>query len=323
MSEVLRRAVRWTWELALELKREWVEDRVGGLAAEIAFFAVLGLFPAVLVFASTLGWFDTLLGEQNSAEVQNWLLERLQQVFGSENESLSKTVAELFEGGSASVLTVGIILSVYASSRGFVAVVRALDITYDHDHHRGWLSTRLVGFALTLFTVVVAAVVLTMVVVGPLLGEGGELADDLGVGSAFVTAWDWFRWPVVIVVLMAWAATVYHVGPNHRSPWRWEIPGAVVATVWWLVVSLGFRTYLDAASSGANAVFGLLGGALSLLFWLYLLAMGLLVGAELNGILAVRSGVSVVAEPRPAVAERVRRARERLRSAAAAGDTDE
>ncbi len=63
MSEVLRRAVRWTWELAREVEREWSEDRVGGLAAEIAFFAVLGLFPAVLVFASTLGWFDALLGE--------------------------------------------------------------------------------------------------------------------------------------------------------------------------------------------------------------------------------------------------------------------
>ena len=202
MSDLLRRALRWAWELALDLRREWAKDRLGGLAAEIAFFAVLGIFPAVLVFASTLGWFDALIGEQSSTEVQGWLLERLEQVFGSENESLTKTVAELFEGGNTSVLTIGIILSLYASSRGFVAVVRALDVTYDHHQHRGWLSTRLVGLGLTLFTVVVAVVVLTMVVVGPLLGEGGELADDLGVGAGFVTAWDWFRWPLVIVVLM-------------------------------------------------------------------------------------------------------------------------
>jgi membrane protein len=321
MSEVLRRVVRWTWEIARDLAREWSEDRVGGLAAEIAFFAVLGLFPAILVFASTLGWFDALLGEQNSTEVQGWLLERLQQVFGSENEGLTDTVADLFEGGSARALTVGIVFSLYASSRGFVAVVRGLDVTYDHHHRRGWLSSRLVGFGLTLFTVVVATVVLTMVVVGPLLGEGGELADDLGVGSGFVTAWDWFRWPLVIVVLIAWAATVYHVGPRHRSPWRWEIPGAVLATVWWLVASLGFRIYLNAASSGANAVFGVLGGALSLLFWLYLLSMGLLVGAELNAILAVRNGVTIVAEPRAAVADRVRHAHAWIRSAA--GRTDQ
>ena len=177
-------------------------------------------------------------------------------------------------------------LAFYASSRGFVAVVRALDVAYDHKRHRGWLSTRLVGLGLTIFTLVVAALVMTMVVVGPLLGTGGELADDLGAGQFFTTAWDWFRWPVVFGVLVAWAATIYHVAPNHQSPWKWELPGALFATVWWLVISLGFRIYLDAASSGANAVFGLLGGALSLMFWLYLLAMGLLAGAELNAVQA-------------------------------------
>lgn len=313
MNSAARRLLDWSRELVLDLTREWKLDRVGGLAAEIAFFAVLGLFPAVLVFASTLGWFDSILGEQNSAEVEDWLLARLQQVFGAQNQGLSDTVEDLFEGGNASVLTVGIILSLYASSRGFVAVVRALDITYDHEHHRGWLSTRLVGFALTLFTLVMAALVLTMVVVGPLLGEGGDLADDLGFGSGFVTAWDWLRWPLVVVVLMVWSATVYHVGPNHRSPWRWELPGAVLATVWWLIVSLGFRTYLDIASGGSNAVFGLLGGALSVIFWLYLMAMGLLAGAELNGLLAVRHGVSMGTEPAPAVGERVRQIRERVK----------
>ena len=323
MIDRARQAALWTWGIVREIGREWSTDRVGGLAAEIAFFAVLGLFPAVLVFASMLGWLDVLLGEQVSDDVEAWVLEQFQQVFGEENEGVKEVVADLFAGGNAGVLTIGIVLSLYASSRGFVAVVRALDVTYDHDHLRGWLSTRLVGLGLTLFTVVVAVVVLTMIVVGPLFGEGGEIADDLGFGSGFVTAWDWLRFPIVVLVLMAWAATVYHVGPNHKSPWRWELPGAVFATLWWLAVSTGFRTYLAFAASGSNAVFGLLGGALTLLFWLYLLAIGLLLGAEMNGILAVRHGVSVAPEVRPSVQQRVRGARKRLRRTPERGHVDE
>ena len=93
-------------------------------------------------------------------------------------------------------------------------------------------------------------------------------------------------------------ASLYNIAPNHRSPWKYELPGALLASVWWTVVSLGFGTYLGLASSGANAIFGFLGGALSLLFWLYLMAMGLLLGAEVNSIIATRRGVILEAVPR-------------------------
>ena len=141
------------------------------------------------------------------------------------------------------------------------------------------------GIVLTLFTVVVAALVAAMVVVGPLLGGGEEIAGRLGAGSLFTTAWDWFRWPVVFVVVICWSTSIYHFAPRRRTPWRSDLPGAVVSTAWWLAVSAGFRVYLSVASGGVNAVFGLLGGALSLLIWLYLLSMGLLVGAEINSVL--------------------------------------
>lgn len=282
----------WTYVAARELLDEWSKDRVGGLAAEIAFFSLLGFFPAVVALAAALGSADALIGESTAADIETWLVDRMVDVFGGDN-SLEETVRELFEGGNGGALTVGALIAVYAASRGFTAVVRALDVAYDHDHLRGWLSTRLVGLGLTLVTVLVAAVVLTMIVVGPLLGEGNELASDLGISSVFGTLWDWLRWPLVFVVLVAWAATVYHVAPNHTSPWRSELPGALVAAVWWSVVSLGFSSYLAVASSGANAIFGLLGGAISLLFWLYLMSMGLLLGAEINSLRAVRLGLDL------------------------------
>ena len=287
------------WREALrfveDLRREWSRARIGGLAAEIAFFGLLGLFPAVIVFAAALGSLDVVIGAGAAADTEQWLLDRVVEIFGSDN-TLRATVEELFDRSNAGLITAGVALTAYASSRGFTAVVGALDVTYGHEHRRNWVSTRVMGFVLTLCTVIAAALVAVMVVVGPLFGGGEEIADRLGAGRAFTTAWDWFRWPVVFVVVVCWAASIYHFAPRRRTPWRSDLPGAVVGTVWWLAVSFGFRIYLDAAVGGMNAVFGLLGGALILLVWLYLLAMGLLVGAEINSVLNDRRGLNAATD---------------------------
>ncbi|WP_419933540.1 YihY/virulence factor BrkB family protein [Candidatus Poriferisodalis sp.] len=271
-------------KIADEVRQDWATKRIAGLSAEIAFFALLGLFPAIIVFAALLGSLDVLIGQSAASGTEDWLLEQISSTFGDQN-TLDATVADLFDRSDARVVTVGIAVAAYAASRGFIAVVRALNVCRGHQGTRGWLSTRLVGFALTLFTLTVAVAVAAMVVVGPLFGSGSELADRLGAGSSFSTAWDWLRWPLVVIAVVAWAATVYRIAPLHKLRWRREVPGALLATAWWLAVSGGFGAYLSLASGGVNAIFGLLGGAISLLLWLYLLAMGLLAGAELNSLL--------------------------------------
>jgi len=296
------------WRFGADFAHEWTKDRVGGLAAEIAFFAILGLFPALIVVAAALGSSEGLLGAETAADVEDWIVDQIDRIFGSDS-SLEEPIRDLFAGPNRSAFTIGAVLAVYAASRGFVAVVRALDVAYDHEHRRSWISTRLVGLALTFVSVLAGTALLVLIVVGPQFGTGEELAVDLGLDSAFATLWDWLRVPVIAAVMVAWASVIYHVAPNHRSPWRHELPGAVLATVWWLVVSLGFSTYLDLASSGANAVFGVLGGALSLLFWLYLMAIGLLVGAEINSMISVRRGIDLTRAPGDDVVSRLRRRR--------------
>lgn len=270
-----------------EFRRYWLRVRLSGLSAEIAFFAILGLFPAVIAFAAALGSLDAVIGEGAAADVQEWLLEWTATTFGDDSTQY-RTVASLFSGSNAAAATAGIALTLYAASRGFVAVVRALDVVYDDEHRRRWLSTRVVGFTITIVTVLVFALTTAMIVIGPLLGSGDDVAERIGRGSWFATAWVWLRFPLTFLVVVAWTASVYRFAPRRSSSWRRELPGAVVATVWWLVASTGFRIYLDVASSGMNTVFGLLGGALSLLFWLYLLAMGLLVGAVVNSLITHR-----------------------------------
>lgn len=99
-----------------------------------------------------------------------------------------------------------------------------------------------------------------------------------------------------MILITGWAATVFHLAPNHRTPWCWDVPGAVVTALWWGLASAGFRLYLSVAA-GANQVLGTLGGSLIVLLWLYLMSLGLLLGGEVNAVLAHRHDVSQ--RPRP------------------------
>lgn len=280
--------VRRSWQrarwLSVALHESWGRKRVVGLSAEIAFFAVLGLFPQVIVFASILGFLDSVIGDDTSSSIRDWTVERVVGVFGADSP-LRDITGDLFTRSGAASITLGILLSLYAASRGFRAIARSLTVVYDIEKQRGWLLSQLVGLLITGATLVVAVMVAAMVVIGPLLGTADDLMERFGAGRFIAFAWLWLRWPTVFLVVIAWMTSLYCFAPKHSVPWRAQLPGALVGTVWWLLVSSGFRGYLVFASSGVNAVLGVLGGALSLLMWLFLLSMGFLAGALLNSVL--------------------------------------
>lgn len=276
-----RRAV----EVGRAVGRDASQDRLNGLAAEVAFFAVLSVFPGLLVFAAALGSLEAFTGASLAREVEVTVVNFLREVLTQRAAATVDAVQELFEGGSGGIATLATLLAAIALSRAFAAVIRALDLAYDVEERRPWLRLRLMAVGAAVVTVIMAAVVLAAVVVGPLFGGGRGIAENLGLGGVFEFAWAWLRWPLAFGLLVAWATTLYHVIPNRRTTWRGDLPGAVFASVGWLAASLGLSAYLRLAGA-ANPVFGALGGGLILLVWLYLLAVALLLGAELNGVLA-------------------------------------
>ena len=98
------------------------------------------------------------------------------------------------------------------------------------------------------------------------------------------------RVAVALVVLVVWAATIFHVGPNHHTPWRYDLPGAVLAAIGWFIVSVGYGWYIQLAGGG-NAVLGIAGAILLGMTWFWIVCLILLVGGELNEIVARRAGV--------------------------------
>ena len=271
--------------VAKELRREVVEDRLTGLAAEVAFFGVLSIFPGLLMVVAAIGSVDAFVGSDLALQSKRQIVDFLQLILTDEARAAIQAVEDLFEQGSDGLLTVASLLALVGLSRAFAVLATALNLAYDADERRPWLKRRLLGVALSIGTVAMTVFMLVMIVVGPLLGPGTQLARTLGFEEMFNSVWMVLRWPAAFLALVAWATTLFHFIPCRPRPrWREDLPGAVLTAVLWLLVSLGLNIYLQVAAD-ANPVFSVLGGGLILLIWLYLLSLGLLLGGELNPVL--------------------------------------
>ena len=282
-------------EVVTRVYREAVDDRLTGLAAEVAFFGVLSLFPGLLMVAAALGSLDSLVGSKIATTTEREILRFLDLILTDQASGAVDAVARLFDRDNSGLLTVASLVALLVLSRGFATVLRALNLAYDVTERRRWWKLRLWSLGLAVGSTLIAAVVLAMIVVGPLFGQGREVASFFGLGRGFGFIWRWLRWPLVFALLIAWATTLFYIGPNRRKErWRRDLPGATVAAVLWLIVSAGFNIYLRVAAD-TNPIYGVLGGGLILLVWLYLLSLSLLVGGELNAVLAARNRAPVEA----------------------------
>lgn len=277
-----------TGRVLQRLWRKTSHDRVVGQAAEVSFFAVLSFFPSLIVAASALGLLDHLIGRDLAELSREQVMGLLRSILTERAEPAVGAINDLFTVPSQGLLTTALVLSIYTMSMGFLSVIGALDRVYQVAERRSWWRRRLTAIALSLGSAIMLALMLALVVLGPLLGSGEELASRIGLGSAFTFLWDWMRAPLVFVILIVWATTMYRLAPAGRRSWIGSIPGGAVAAVLWLAGSYGLKFYLLLAAS-ANRVLGMLGGGLILMVWVYILTFVLLLGAELNSVLRISS----------------------------------
>jgi membrane protein len=282
--------VRWVWQLVKDVATEYRTDRVGDLAAAITFWTILSIPAAALALVSTLSSLDAIVGQSVRQDIERELEDFITSTF-SDSQALNSTVTELFGTSSAGVATVATMVALFTLSRAFAGLIRALDVAYEIDESRPWWLLRLTAIVLGLGTLVNVAAGATVLAVLPVDGA-------LRVFTA----------PAVFIALVAWAATVFHLGPNHRTPWRYDLPGAIFTAVGWIAVSQSLTLYVRVAGE-ANDVQSTVGAILLALSLMYLLSIVLLIGAEVNDVLARRAGVVMSAR---SVGERARSLREQL-----------
>jgi len=278
---------------------EFKEDRATLTGAGMAFYWFLAVFPAMVAIVGLLGLFNAGEGAINSitkAVTEALPGEAAKALIGPITTSNSQS------GGTSLVATlVGVGLALWSASAGMVGLQMGLDVAYDVDKDRTFLTKRLVAFELLAAMLVLGGLATALIVFGAPLG--GALRDNLPFGGAFVVLWTIIRWALGLAALIALFATIYFVAPNRETPaWVWVSPGGILAAAIWLVASQGFAFYVSSFGKYA-ATYGSLAGVVVLLLWLYLTALALILGGELNAELerqsAARKG-QIPAEAGPA-----------------------
>lgn len=264
-SEVVKRTVK-----------EIGDDNCLGLAAQLAFYFLMALFPALLFLVALIGYLP----------VENALSELLAALGTVAPQELVRLLrgqlAEIADGSQASLLTLGIVGAIWSSSAAMVAIIDALNRAYDVTEWRPWWKRRLVAMLLTVALALFIIMALTLVLVGPAMAL--RLANWLGLGSAVALIWALIRWPVILFCVVFSVDLVYHFAPNRRGRWVWITPGSVLATALWIVSSFAFRVYV-ANFGDYTATYGAIGGAIVTMLWFYVSSIAILIGAELNGVI--------------------------------------
>lgn len=282
-DEVRRR----TPPLVRSVVHEVRTDDVLQQAAATAFFAVLSLFPALLLLSGLVGLIDPLTDADLSGRVRDRVTDALNAVLTDEASGVVDSVRSFLDGDQGGLLTAAALGALVSVSGAWAGLVGALNRAYDTGEDRSWFRRRVVGLGLGLATILIVVVTAVLALVGPLLGRGPELADLFGLGEVFVATWTYLRWPVLVSMLVVWLLVVYRYGPNRTAPWRAGLPGALWTTAGWLAATGGFHVYVRTAGD-SNVVIGAFGGAAVVMLWLYLLILTLLVGGELNAVLERR-----------------------------------
>jgi membrane protein len=270
--EVFKVPLSWR-ELMKRTANEVIADNCLGLAAELAYYFFLALFPALLFITAIISFIPVT----GLLEAITGMLAR---VAPSEVLSIvTDQILKISHEQNGGLLTIGMLGTIWSTSSGVTAIIDTLNQAYDIQEGRTWWRVRLIALGLTLALALFIVISFALVLVGPTLAE--KVAAWAHMGPAFAWTWKVLQWPIVFALVAFAVAMIYYFAPDAVQEWIWITPGSIVATLLWLLISIGFKYYV-ANFTSYNATYGAIGGVIVLMLWFYVSALAVLIGAELN-----------------------------------------
>ena len=258
--------------------QEFQRDDALGIAAQLAYYLILALFPFILVLVSLLGTFG-------SEELASEVLGYFQQVMPEQAYEIIKDFTNNIISGKAEapgLFTFGILFTLWAASGAFAALINALNRAYDVQETRPFWKVRVIAILMTLGLSVLILIGVLLLVLGPQIGEA--IANVLGLERTFLVVWEVARWPVALFFMMFTVALLYYFAPDVDQPFRWITPGGLIGIILWVLASVGFNFYVSNFGS-YNKTYGSIGAVIVLLLYLYISSLTILFGATLNATL--------------------------------------
>ncbi|MDQ4084123.1 MAG: YihY/virulence factor BrkB family protein [Actinomycetota bacterium] len=253
-------------------------DDALGLAAQLAFYLILALFPFILVLVSLMG---TFFNERLAAEI----LEYFQQVTPEQVYVIIETyLSDTISGNNRApgLFSIGLVIALWSASGAFAALINALNKVYDVEETRPIWKVRGLALLMTLGLSAMILVGVLLLIFGPSIGSA--IAGFFGLGGVFELVWNIARWPVALFFMVFTIALIYYISPDAGQPFRWITPGGLVGVILWVLASLGFRFYVSNFGS-YDVTYGSIGAVIVLLLYLYISSLTILFGAELNATL--------------------------------------
>lgn len=264
-----------TWRLLSATLGACLRYRVTGLAAEIAFFAILSLPPLLFGLVGTVGYVADKVTTIDTVRQETLDLFARALTEETVNEVIRPTLDDVLAGGRADVISVGFILALWSGSRALNVIIDTISIMYGLGGRRGIVKTRALSFSLYMVGLLIGVIVLPLVVVGPTLVD-----QMLPSRLDFVVG---LYWPTVLVLSIGFLATLYHVSVPVRTSWRYDIPGAAFTMMAWLGGSALLRWFLQGSiGDDSTSIYGPLAAPIAILIWLYVLSIAVLIGAAVN-----------------------------------------
>jgi membrane protein len=253
------------------------EHEIPALGAQLTYYLLLAFFP-FLIFILTLLSYTTITSEQVLYDLSRWIPADALKV-------VREVVRQTLNSSRQTLLSLGALFSLWASSNGINAVIHGINKAYDEKETRPFWKVRGISIGFTLGLAVVIILALVLLVLGRQLGLA--LSAYLNDRSLYMTSWQLYRFAIPLLVMLVVFSFFYRYAPNKKISFREAIPGALFSSLGWLTTSSIFSFYVNRFDTYTRT-YGSLGGIIVLLLWLYISSMVILIGGEINATLSGR-----------------------------------